>query len=45
MNDEEDLKEPTADDILAALDAAGVDNWDGYDIAMSILRRRGFGYG
>lgn len=30
--------EPTAQDILDALYAAGVDNWEGYDYAMQILR-------
>lgn len=31
-------EEPTAEDILDALYAAGVDNWEGYDYAMEMLR-------
>jgi hypothetical protein len=27
-------------EILAALEAAGVDNWDGYDFAMEEIRKR-----
>jgi thymidylate synthase (FAD) len=34
-----DMLEPTDSDVLRALEAAGVDNWDGYSIAYQALKR------